>query len=131
MDKILINRFFTIPEKCKYCNTGIIKTRNNNGPVNTITDKCNNCKYNREYFLRKTSILENSNITPSSIFYTILELWLVEEKIFTKIIYKLKELYSQPTIDRIFTLEFLGNCRAVIANYLRTNYTLDPFDKED
>lgn len=55
-NKLLINRFISIPEKCIYCNTRIIKTRNNNKFVNPILGKFNNYKCNREYYLRKGSI---------------------------------------------------------------------------
>ena len=60
-----------------------------------------------------------------------MELRLVGEKNGTQIISKLKELYNQTTIDRRFLLEFLGNFRAIIANYLRTNYALDPLALEN
>ena len=82
-NKLLINRFISIHEKCIYCNTWLIKTRNSNSIINPILGKCNDYKCNRE-----------------SILYTILELWLLEEKNGTQIILKLKELYNQTTIDK-------------------------------
>ena len=93
-NNLQINRFISIPEKCIYFNTGLIKTRNNNSLVNPILGKFNNYICNNEYYLRKDSIFEKNNKI---------------EKNGIQIVSKLKELYNQTTIDRRFVLEFLGN----------------------
>jgi transposase-like protein len=130
-DKYLLNNLIEIPEKCKYCDIGVIKLRNNNSLVNPYLAKCNFYKCNREQYLRKGTIFEHQNKTPASVLYYILELWINDEFNGAKIKSKLKEKYKLDSMNIQFVYKFLQNCRIIIANYMRTVYTLEPLSNKD
>ena len=63
--------------------------------------------------------------------YTIIKLWLIEEKNVSKIEKTLKDIYKVDKVDNRFIYIFIQNLRTIIANYIKSNYILEPLAEKE
>lgn len=106
---------------------GLMNIINNNSLNNPLIAKCNSYKCCRTKYLRVGTIFEINNKTPVSVLYTIIKLWLIEEKNVSKIEKTLKDIYKVEKVDNRFIYIFIHNLRTIIANYIKSNYISGTF----
>ena len=78
--KFLLVAVITVPITCQFCNRNSINLYNNDTLNNPVIARCCWNKCRKTIFLRQKTFLQHFPLTPASILFKIIYLWIIEKK---------------------------------------------------